>query len=243
MKKITFLRNLIVLVALLVGSGSAMGQTTINFDNAGSWVQDGSTALTSYANHAYVESGVTIQGTNVLRNATAAQDGFPGALGTYSMRVGNTALSKVAITVATGGVAEFSIKVRRWDNSPMPNYTVKYSVDGGSNWTSLTKIDGTLLTTSNFFTYSSGVINSAVSNFKIEIQNTGTTERIMLDDFTWTGYIGGGTPTVATPSIEVTSGVAKTTDTYFNTAEVTLSSSTDGASIYYNFFHFIFSTF
>jgi hypothetical protein len=169
----------------------------------------------------------------VLRNATAAQDGFPGALGTYSMRVGNTALSKVAITVATGGVAEFSIKVRRWDNSPMPNYTVKYSVDGGSNWTSLTKIDGTLLTTSNFFTYSSGVINSAVSNFKIEIQNTGTTERIMLDDFTWTGYIGGGTPTVATPSIEVTSGVAKTTDTYFNTAEVTLSSSTDGASIYY----------
>jgi hypothetical protein len=233
MKKITFLRNLIVLVALLVGSGSAMGQTTINFDNAGSWVQDGSTALTSYANHAYVESGVTIQGTNVLRNATAAQDGFPGALGTYSMRVGNTALSKVAITVATGGVAEFSIKVRRWDNSPMPNYTVKYSVDGGSNWTSLTKIDGTLLTTSNFFTYSSGVINSAVSNFKIEIQNTGTTERIMLDDFTWTGYIGGGTPTVATPSIEVTSGVAKTTDTYFNTAEVTLSSSTDGASIYY----------
>ncbi|MEA4974192.1 MAG: chitobiase/beta-hexosaminidase C-terminal domain-containing protein [Paludibacter sp.] len=232
MKKITFLRNLIVLVALLVGSGSAMGQTTINFDNAGSWVQDGSTALTSYANHAYVESGVTIQGTIVVRNTTSAQDGFPGALGTYSMRLRDATGSKALITIASGGVADFSFKVRRWDGSPLPEFTVKYSVDGGSNWTNLTTINGTLLTTSEFFTYTSGVINSDVDNFQIEILRTAG-ERIMIDDFTWTGYIGGGTPTVATPSIEVTSGVAKTTDTYFNTAEVTISSATEGASIYY----------
>lgn len=39
-------------------------------------------------------------------------------------------------------------------------------------------------------------------------------------------------PTVSTPTISI-SGVAKTTDVYFNTAEVTLSTTTEGASIYY----------
>lgn len=187
------------------------GQTTINLDNAANWIQDGTLAFTSYGNHAYSESGVTIQGTNVLRNTTALQDLFPGALGTYSMRIENTAVSKVVISIATGGLADFSIKVRRWDNNPMPNYTVKYSIDGGTIWNSLTNIDGTLLTNSDFFLYSSGIINSTNSNIQIEIKNTGTTERIMIDDFTWTGYAGGGnivpsiTNIIQTPSTAITS--------------------------------------
>lgn len=227
MTKFTRFKMLLLALVMLVGSGNVWGQTTINFDTPSNWVQDGSTSLTSYGAHAYVESGVTIQGTNVIRNTTSVQDGFAGALGTYSMRIGNTAVSKAAITVASGGVANFSIKVRRWDNSPMPNYTVKYSVDGGSNWTSLTNIGSSLLTTSDFFTYSSGVINSTVSNFKIEIQNTGTTERIMIDDFTWTGYTGGGNPVVTTPTFSASTG------NYYSSQNITISSSTEGATIYY----------
>ncbi len=192
-KQIIFLTLILLVGFTQVG----LGQTTINFDTPGNWVQDGAIALTSYGNHSYVESGVTIAGTNVLRNTTSAQDGFAGALGTYSMRIGNTALSKVIITVSSGGVGNFSIKVRRWDNNPMPNYTVKYSINSGTDWTSLTSIDGTLLTTSDFFTYS-GTINSSVSNIVLEIKNTGTTERIMIDDFIWTGYSAGG---VADPSL------------------------------------------
>jgi hypothetical protein len=196
--KIKNLLKMTFIVTLITASrGLGWGQTTINFDTAENWIQAGSTSLTSYAAHAYQEAGVLIQGTNVLRNTTAAQDGFPGALGTYSMRVGNTAVSKVVITVSSGGVSTFSIKTRRWDNSPMPNYTVKYSVNGGTDWTNLTNIDGTLLTTSDFFTYG-GTINSAVENVLIEIKNTGTTERIMLDDFSWSGFAGGNqTPTIA----------------------------------------------
>lgn len=225
--KLTLLVTAMLLV-FSIGTKASISETkTINFDNADNWVQAGSTALGSYGAHAYVESGVTIQGTNVLRNAVAVQDGFAGALGTYSMRVGNTAVSAVEITVSSGGVADFSLKVRRWDGTPIPDYTVKYSDNGGTSWTSLTNIGSTLLTTSDFFTYSSGVINSTASNFKIQIQNTGTTERIMIDDFAWTSYSAGGTPVVSTPSITPASS------NHVDPVEVTMSSATDGATIYY----------
>lgn len=226
MKKITFFKSLLTVLLLLSGEFILSAQTTINFDNASNWVQAGTTSFTSYGAHAYVESGVTIQGTNVLRETTATQDGFPGFLGTYAMRISNTTASKVAITIPSGGLANFSIKVRRWDNNPMPNYTVKYTTNGGTDWTSLTNIDGTLLTTSNFFTYNSGTINSSASNIVIEIQNTGTTERIMIDDFTWTGY-GSSTPTVATPTFNPAAG------TYTSAQNVTISTTTADASIYY----------
>jgi len=227
MRKITFFKTMLVAIALVIGSVSTWGQTTINFDNAANWVQDGTTSFTSYANHSYTELGVTVQGTNVIRNGTAAQDGFAGALGTYSFRVGNTATSKVLITIAAGGLSNFSIKVRRWDNSPMPDYTVKYSTDAGANWTGITNINGTLLTTSDFFIFNSGTINSTANSIQIEIKNTGTTERIMLDDFTWTGYTGGGTPIVSTPTLTPSSG------SYTTAQSIAITSSTVGASIYY----------
>ena len=159
----------------------------VSFDVDANWIQDGATSLASYANHAYADHGVMVQGTNVLRNTTSAQDGFPGALGTHSVRIGNTAVSKVTITVAEGGVSDFSLMVRRWDNSPMPNYTVKYSYDGGTHWNSLPNIDGSLLETSDWYEYN-GQVDKAHSNIKIEIANTGTTERIMVDNFKWIGY-------------------------------------------------------
>lgn len=87
---------------------------------------------------------MTFTSVNTARNTTATQDGFPGALGTYSWRLRNTADSKVTAIVASGGVSTFSIAVRRWDGSPIPVYTVKYSTNS-VDWTSLSNIDGTLL--------------------------------------------------------------------------------------------------
>lgn len=190
------------LVALFMTVVGASAQTTINFDTDGNWTASGS--LTSYANHSYSESGITVQGTNVIRNGTSTQDGFAGALGTYSMRLRNAVGSKALITVSTGGVGEFSLKVRRWDGSPIPDYTVKFSTDGGTNWADLTNITGTLLTTSDWFTYS-GTVNNASDNIQIEIANTGTTERIMIDDITINGYTGGATtPSIASSSSSLT---------------------------------------
>jgi sulfur carrier protein ThiS len=166
----------------------------VDFEIEGNWTEDvASSGLSSYGNHTYSDLGVTIQGTNVMRNADAAQDGFAGALGSFSMRIRNAAGAKALITVADGGVADFSLKVRRWDGSPIPDYTVKYSVDGGTTWVSLANINGDLLATSDWYTYSA-TINSEKTNILIEIANTGTTERIMIDNFDWDGYVDTTAP-------------------------------------------------
>ncbi|MCF8294844.1 MAG: fibronectin type III domain-containing protein [Bacteroidales bacterium] len=157
---------------------------TVNFDDAGKWSVG--TSGSSYGNYSYTDQGVSFQGTSVIRNTTTAQDGFPGALGTYAWRLNQIATTKLTITIASGGVNTWSFKVRRWDATPAADYTVKYSVNGGNSYTSCTNINSSLLTTSDWFTYEGTPINDASNNIIIEIQNTGTTERIMIDDFTWT---------------------------------------------------------
>jgi predicted extracellular nuclease len=193
MKTKNLLKTLALTIVLLVAGKVGWGQTSINFDTDANWIQDAAISLSSYGNHGYAEPGITFQGTNVLRNGTSVQDGFAGALGTYSFRLRNDASAQLLITVPSGGVSTFSFKVRRWDGSPMPDYTVQYSIDGGSNWESLSNIDGTLLQTSDWYTYN-GTINNGNSNIIIKINNTGSTERIMIDDFTWTGYADSQAP-------------------------------------------------
>lgn len=193
MKKFYFV-FLLLLISLLLSA-----QTTVNFDDAGSWIKDPNVAFTSYGAHAYQGPGIYFQGSNVLRETTALQDGYPGFLGTYAFRVRNVADANITITVASGGVADFSFKVRRWDGDPIPNYTVEYSTNG-TDWASLAGIDGNLLQTSNWYTYSA-TINSTATNIMIRIKNTGTTERIMVDDFTWTSATSGQpTLTVTAPA-------------------------------------------
>lgn len=193
---------------MLLSIFSINAQTTINFDTDLNWIQDGTTSLSSYGNHGYAESGALFSGTKVLRNGVSAQDGIPGALDTYSLRIRNQADAKVNITIATGGISTFSFSVRRWDNNPMPDYTVKYSTDGGTIWNDLPNIDGTLLTSSDWFTYN-GTVDDASDNIQIEIANTGTTERIMIDNFSWSAYSTGSTDqtsTVTAPTTQLSGG-------------------------------------
>lgn len=172
------------------------GQTSINFDSDENWTQDEAvSSFKSYGNHSYSEAGIIVRGTTVLRNSTAEQDGFDGALGTYSIRIKNVADAKIEITIPNGGVSDFSVDVRRWDGLPIPNFTVLYSLNSGTSWNSLPNIDGSLLITSDWFTYR-GTINSGNENIKIAITNTGTTERIMVDNFAWSPFSSTPTPTI-----------------------------------------------
>lgn len=184
----------LLFICLLPAIGFA--QTTINFDNEASWTQDaGVSTLGSYGNHSYSENGFTVEGTKILRNSTSAQDGFDGAIGAFSIRIRNENNAKIVITIANGGVSNFSCDVRRWDGTPIPDYTVRFSTNGGTDWTNLPNIDGNLLATSNWFTYN-GTINNGNNNIKIEIANTGTTERIMVDNFSWTAFSSAPVPTL-----------------------------------------------
>ncbi len=188
-----FMKKLYFLIAFVCLGILGYSQTTVDFETVENWVKDPSVAFTAYGTHAYQGPGIYFQGSNVLRETAGDQDGYPKTFGEYAFRIRNVANASLTIQIAAGGVSNFEFKVRRWDGDPMPNFVVEYS-ENGTDWTALPSIDGTLLQTSDWYTYSAS-INSAAVDLQIRIRNTGTTERIMVDNFTWYP-VSGGTPTL-----------------------------------------------
>lgn len=223
-------KSLLILLFALGVSYWGWGQTTINFDDAAKWTA-GSTALGSYASdHLYVDGLFSSTGGPALRNTTAAQDGFAGAIGTYSWRLSNVATVDWRITISSGGVSTFSMKIRRWDGSPSPNFNLEYSVNGGTNWTFVALIDNANLGNSSDWTTFNGTINSAALGILIRLKANGTTERIMVDDFIWTGYSSGGNipPSISNIAHTPSSGITSVT-TVSVSADVTDSDGTVSA--------------
>jgi len=181
----------------IIETQALVAQTTINFDNAENWVA-GSVALGSYAkDHTYTESGVTFTGGPALRNTTTTQDEVSGALGTYSWRLSNTIPMEWVVTVGSGGVSDFSFKIRRWNTTPSPNFNLDYSIDEGANWKNVTVINNDSLNNSSNWATIDGTINNANERIKIRIIGNGNSQRIMVDDFTWAPYTAG---TITPPS-------------------------------------------
>ena len=221
MKKLIFL---FILSLLMVGM--AWGQTTINFDDPAKWTE-GSGSLTSYSSdHAYADGVFSATGRPALRSTTSDQDGYPEALGTYSWRMRNFSTIDWRITIASGGVSTFSMAIRRWDASPSPAFNIEYSTDGGTTWVLVSTVNNTTLDNVSAWKTFEGTINSSNENILIRLVATDTTERIMIDDFTWTGFAGGD-PVTEIPAFNPVAG------TYYSTQYVTISSATAGASIYY----------
>ncbi len=171
----------------------------INFDIVGNWTA-GSAAIGSYAsNHTYIQNNWTFTGGPALRNTTNAQDGFAGALGTYAWRLTNAAASWTAtynsILATNKKFTGFGFDARRWDDSPSPAFTVEYSVDGGTNWTTATSIgtsgiidNAALNNASDWITFNQSVSSNTglpANNFVVRVKSTGATERIMIDNFTY----------------------------------------------------------
>lgn len=179
-------------------------QTTINFDDNAKWTA-GTVALGSYAvDHTYTDGIFSATGGPSLRSGTAAQDGFPAANGTYSWRVQNLATAFWTANIASGGVSTFSVAIRRWDNTPSPDFNIEYSVDLGSTWDSVTVVNNTTLNNSSDWTTYSGTINSSNADIKIRVIANGSTERIMVDDFYWEPFGAPATPTISFDNSAVT---------------------------------------
>ncbi|MDD3050514.1 MAG: lamin tail domain-containing protein [Candidatus Cloacimonetes bacterium] len=197
MKKTTIILAVIMTVFWI---GGLWGQTTINFDDADNWTA-GSAQIGSYASdHTYIDGSFSATGGPALRNGTTAQDGFPGALGTYSWRLRDNNSVDWRITISSGGVSTFSIDIRRWDNSPSPDFNLEYSLDSGSNWTLVTVINNTNLNDSSNWKTFNGTINSSNDNILIRLKANGTTERIFVDNFIWTGYSSSDPTITVTPT-------------------------------------------
>lgn len=176
--------------AAALSAHSAIGQISINFDTDANWTGSGS--LTSYnSGHTYVQSGWTFTGGPALRQTTALQDGVAGAFGTYAWRLqDNTAVIWTGTYNGTLTITSFSMQVRRWDASPSPAFNFEYTTNGGTSWTLVSVISNATLGNSSAWSTFSQTIASPVAvaagQFRIRFDATGTTERIMVDNFAFT---------------------------------------------------------
>lgn len=130
-----------------------------------------------------------------MRNTATVQDGFASALGTNSWRLRD--VPEVAFvnwtatysTVSISQIASVSFDARRWDSSPSPAYTVGYSINRGSTFTPLASLNNAAFDNSSAWKTFSFLINTPVladGDFVVRFASAGTTERIMIDNFSIT---------------------------------------------------------
>ncbi|MCG8327061.1 MAG: hypothetical protein MI974_05215 [Chitinophagales bacterium] len=195
------MKQVYLLLIFCLMSVVGWGQTTIDFDNNSNWTSGSGTINSYQTDHVFSESNMVFTGGDALRQTASNQDGVAGALGTYSWRLrDNSSVSWTATYSAALNANEsfsaFGFDVRRWDSSPSSDFLVEYSTDGGTGWTTASNIgtsgviDNTALgNSSNWSTFSqtiSTVQGLAANQFIVRISAQGTTERIMIDNFSYT---------------------------------------------------------
>ena len=191
------------LLALFLIPFLIFGQTTITFDNNANWVP-GSGAINSYqVDHSYVEGDFAATSNNSLREEVSTVDGEDAVIGTYAWRMNESSAGIAwACAIANGGINNFSLKLRRFDDTPPIDLTLEYSLNGGTNWTTVQVIDPAAVNNASAYVTFNGTINSNASNISIRVIANSATERFMIDDFTWTPF--------STPCVNTTSSFSET---------------------------------
>jgi PKD repeat protein len=207
-KKYIFMKKFTVLLVLIIAfiyKGNSQGLE--NFNN--------SNATSSYADNNFEgENGVTWYYVK-SRDGNGDANGSGIALPALMLRR-VTDGSKVFSSTISGGIGNFSIKL------------YKGFTGGGNRQVELFINDVSYGTSTVFDDFDEHIFSvndiNVPGDIVIRIDNI-TAKQIIVDDITWTGY--GGAASVATPIITPASG------DYFDPINVSMSTSTDGASIYY----------
>ncbi len=213
----------------------ALSQGTINFDDPTKWTAGTtpSTSFTSYSNHSYADGVFSLACTDVIRGGIAAQDGFVSGFGTYALRLQNDATTDVTMTISSGGVGSFTFKARRWDATPAVDFTVEYSIDGGTIWTPSSTINSSITTDSDWKVIN-GVINSTNANIKVRVKANTAGERLMIDDFTWTAASTNPSIIVNTPSNgTIYSPITTSANVALTVSNFTVANGTGNGHIHY----------
>lgn len=119
-----------------------------------------------------------------------------------------------------GGIGTISFWYRSWDTSPNAEYEVKVKVGAGA-WQN---IGAAINTNSETYAEWSHDLNNAADDILVRVERVNG-ERLHIDDFSIT-LMGGG-PTVDAPTFDPAAG------TYYSAQDVTMATTTAGASIYY----------
>lgn len=206
MRNSTLIRHVISIALLLFFfSLTVRSQTSIDFDDDDKWVRSESgTYISGYAtDHAYEDGTFRATGGEASRITDSDQGGVPGALGNYAWKLKDVTAVDWRITIASGGVGTFSMKIRRWDNDPGPYYQLEYSTNEGTTWQEVAQITNETLDDLNEWKSFGGTINSSNNNILIRLIPTRGTERIMVDDFEWTSFVANSSKVPEESQVEI----------------------------------------
>jgi len=180
-----------------------------NFDTASNWSGG---AMNSYNSKTYELPSP--QHNDKFTSDQAVREGSNTHSGAYAWRLKKA--SNVYLRYeCEGTVSGFSIYAARWDNSPKPNVTVRYSTDSGTNYTTAFTFTGDDFTGDKVYkqfsyTFSSPITNEPGKKIFIEFVTT-SGERMLYDDFSIDFVTSSGpqitnithTPDPVTPSDNV----------------------------------------
>lgn len=215
MKKITFFRNLIVLVALLIGSGSAMGQ----YSGTGTFTKI--TSLVDLTDGYYV---VVNSGDAFAMNNTNAGSYFEHTAISPSAGTITNPAAAIVWKIETNGEGrtifnEASSKYVSYTGSSNASYAVDAVTADNQRWT--------FSYASNLFSVANVAIPSRILQYNAGAPRfacyTSAQQKFLLYKLA----VSEDPDAVSTPTFSPTSG------NYLTTQNVTISTSTEGATIYY----------
>jgi|GEM_PF-3287223 len=141
---------------------------------------------------------------------------------------GYAASSMTMLENKINGIGTVSFYYRRYGTDPQVDWKVEYSTDDGTNWTQIGNVF-TAPDTDEVQTFSE-VVNIP-GDIRIRIKRAteegSSNNRLNIDDIMMTDFVD--TNIVATPTFTPSSG------TYLEPIDVTISTVTEGATVYYSF--------
>ncbi len=178
-------------IDITTGSSGGGGSNTTyseSFDIAGNW-----SSGSGYTAYTYTIAAPAHQ--DYFSTNNGMREGSYTNSAPYSWRLKNTSSAYLRYE-CEGTVSSFSIWAARWDNSPIPQVTVRYSTNSGITYTTAFTFSGNDFSGDKVFkqfshSFSTAISNSAGQKIYIEfVTNSG--ERVMYDDFEITFSSGGG---------------------------------------------------
>jgi endonuclease I len=193
------------------------GQYVVNFEGVGE-------TKTAYASGTVSLSGLNWDMTEALIGTDASD--WKNGVRSARMR-GYNASSITMLQNKANGIGTITFYYRRYGTDTQVDWKVEYSTNDGANWTQIG---------SSFTAPASDIVQTftetvnVTGNIRVRIlrasSSTDANRRLNIDDITITDYTGGS-QTVATPAFNPPAG------TYSTTQNVSISTTTEGATIYY----------
>lgn len=230
MKKSYIIRFVLLFVLVLTGTSILEAQSEQVIYSTGFESSEGFTATTSYNNTTVKYQGPDGMQWGILMGTSSTTGPITDS---QSMQMRSYTTVSIPGEVFTNfdlsKVTKVTFKAKAYSDATT-FLNAYYSTNGGATWSTPTPIN--VSTTTLDHTYNISATGEFPSvRIKLEHPLVSEAGRLTLDDLVVYGMVSS-TPEVAIPSISAT-GISHSLDTYFNTATVTLATSTAGAQLYY----------